>query len=89
MLFSDENVAIDTQVSNRARLTKLYGTVAHKGEHSALTPHRTSCFKHVPQEIKPIDKAYFEKIVAAFMTPNTRPSSENNYVRGKFRLESF
>ena len=89
MLFSDENVAIDTQVSNRARLTKLYGTVAHKGEHSALTPHRTSCFKHVPQEIKPIDKAYFEKIVAAFMTPNTRPSSENNYGRGKFSLESF
>lgn len=89
MLFSDENVAIDTQVSNRARLTKLYGTVAHKGEHSALTPHRTSCFKHVPQEIKPIDKAYFEKIVAAFMMPNTRPSSENNYGRGKFSLESF
>lgn len=89
MLFSDENVAIDTQVSNRARLTKLYGTVAHKGEHSALTPHRTSCFKHVPQEIKPIDKAYFEKIVAAFMTPNSRPSSENNYGRGKFSLESF
>ncbi|MBQ2396350.1 MAG: AAA family ATPase [Bacteroidales bacterium] len=89
MLFSDENVAIDTQVSNRARLTKLYGTVAHKGEHSALTPHRTSCFKHVPQEIKPIDKAYFEKIVAVFMTPNSRPSSENNYGRGKFSLESF
>ena len=89
MLFSDENVAIDTQVSNRARLTKLYGTVAHKGEHSALTPHRTSCFKHVPQEIKPIDKAYFEKIVAAFMTPNSRPSSENNYGRGKFSLEFF
>ena len=89
MLFSDENVEIDTQVSNRGRLTKLYGTVAHKGEHSALTPHRTSCFKHVPQEIKPIDKAYFEKIVDAFMTPNTRPSSENNYGRGKFDLKIF
>ena len=89
MLFSTDKVQVDTQVGNRARLTKLYGTVAHKGVDSEQTPHRASYFMHIPQTISPINKSYFEKIVSAFMSENVRPSSENNYGRGRFDLKNF
>ena len=89
MLFSTEEVTIDTQVCNRARLTKLYGTLTHKGPHTPLTPHRTSCFKHIPERIIPIQTSYFEKIVSAFMTKTNRPCQENNYGRGRFSAKDF
>ncbi len=89
MLFSTDQIAIDTAVHNRARLTKLYGTVSHKGEHTPQTPHRTSCFRHMIERWKPIKQEYFQKIVNAFMTPVVLPEASNNYGRGRFDLKNF
>ena len=40
--FSDINVSIDTQVGKAAQLTKLYGTMACKGDNNNERPHRRS-----------------------------------------------
>jgi hypothetical protein len=46
--FSDSRVKIDTTVSNAARITKLYGTVARKGADTPDRPHRLSRIMEVP-----------------------------------------
>ena len=79
MLFSTEEVEIDTAVHNRARLTKLYGTVAHKGENTEGTPHRLSCIRHCPKVIRPIAREYFEKVVSCFKTPVKSAEKYNNF----------
>ncbi len=40
--FSTAAVQIDTVTANAARITKLPGTVARKGDHTALRPHRVA-----------------------------------------------
>ena len=40
--YSDDQVDIDLAVFNPARIWKLYGTTARKGDHSEMYPHRMS-----------------------------------------------
>lgn len=40
--FSDERVKVDTSVGNAARIVRLYGTVARKGDNIPERPHRRS-----------------------------------------------
>ena len=90
MLFSTEEVEIDTAVFNRARLTKLYGTKAHKGVDCEETPHRMSYIKHSPARIVPIPTEYFEKIVSAFKSPVKYAEKYNNFgKRSSFDIVSF
>jgi hypothetical protein len=49
--FDDAAVCVDISVANAARITKLYGTVANKGDHTAATPHRLSRIIEVPEKI--------------------------------------
>ena len=48
--FGDAAVKVDTSVFNAARIVKLYGTVARKGDHTSDRPHRTSALLEVPQQ---------------------------------------
>ena len=41
-IFDDDQIKIDQSVFNAARITKLFGTVANKGEHSLQAPWRLS-----------------------------------------------
>ncbi|MDR1514828.1 MAG: hypothetical protein LBS45_03970 [Synergistaceae bacterium] len=43
-IFDDEDTKIDTSVFNAARITKLYGTIARKGDDTAERPHRRAAF---------------------------------------------
>lgn len=49
--FSTEEAQIDTAVGNPARITKLYGTVAHKGASTTDRPHRESKIVLMPERI--------------------------------------
>ena len=90
MLFSTQDVEIDIAVSNRSRLTKLYGTLAMKGENSELTPHRLSRIEHCPDEIKSIDMVYFQKVVSDNKIAFLEPVKYNNYGRNsRFDVRSF
>jgi hypothetical protein len=47
--FSDKFVGIDLKTFNAARITKLYGTVAAKGDDTVERPHRVSAILEDPQ----------------------------------------
>jgi hypothetical protein len=47
--FSDEAVEVDTTTCNAARIWKLYGTTARKGDDTEERPHRVSRLLKVPQ----------------------------------------
>ncbi len=48
--FDDERVKVDTSVHNAARIWKLYGTVARKGDPVSSRPHRCSRVVKVPSQ---------------------------------------
>jgi hypothetical protein len=48
--FSDETVSVDTTTCNAARIWKLYGTTARKGDDTADRPHRPSKLLKVPKK---------------------------------------
>ncbi|QPD04919.1 MAG: hypothetical protein Nkreftii_002693 [Candidatus Nitrospira kreftii] len=56
--FNDTVVTIDTSVSNAARITKLYGTMACKGDSTEDRPHRRSQILHTPANLihVPVEK---------------------------------
>jgi len=79
-LWSDDRVKIDTSVATRARLTKIFGTVARKGDDTRDRPHRRSRILHDPSQRRLTGRAVLEKI--ATMAPviespsrSGRPSS--------------
>jgi hypothetical protein len=49
--FSCERVNVDTAVANAARIWKLYGTTARKGDDTEDRPHRASAILEVPREV--------------------------------------
>jgi hypothetical protein len=49
--FSDESVSVDTSTANAARIWKLYGTTARKGDHTEDRPHRRSRLLEIPKEV--------------------------------------
>jgi hypothetical protein len=48
-MFDNDAVKIDTTVHNAARICKVYGSVAAKGESTSDRPHRTAHLLHVPK----------------------------------------
>jgi hypothetical protein len=50
--FSDGAVDLDTSVYNAARLCKVYGTTARKGDSVPLRPHRNSRLLKIPEGVK-------------------------------------
>jgi len=52
--FDDNTVTIDTKVFNAARICKLYGTMARKGDHTDDRPHRLSQILSVPESLDPV-----------------------------------
>ena len=61
--FSNNNVHVDTSVFNPARIAKLLGTPAIKGENSEERPHRLSELLSVPSEVEDTPLSVFERIV--------------------------
>ena len=47
--FDDDRVKVDTTTSNAARIWKLYGTTARKGDDTQERPHRVSRLLEVPE----------------------------------------
>lgn len=62
--FDDETAEVDGSVHNPARILKVLGTVACKGESTAETPHRRSWFEGPGSPLEPTPFAAFEAIVA-------------------------
>lgn len=62
--FSDDAVAIDLSVYNPARIWKVYGTLACKGDSTPDRPHRLARMLDVPDELAPTPRELLEKLAA-------------------------
>ncbi|MBZ9633391.1 hypothetical protein [Clostridium sp. FP1] len=62
-LFSTEKAKIDKTTYNPARITKLYGTIACKGESTETRPHRRSRIIESPEEFKVVEENLISKVV--------------------------
>jgi hypothetical protein len=62
--FDDETVTIDTSVANAARIWKVYGTVARKGDDVPERPHRLSGLLDVPDPLSTCPREVVELIAA-------------------------
>jgi len=72
MMFSDEEVKIDTSVFNASRITKLYGTMAVKGRNTKERPHRLSKIVNYPNKIKVNDAELLIKLAKNLPEPPKR-----------------
>ncbi|MFN7990516.1 MAG: YfjI family protein [Thermoanaerobaculia bacterium] len=63
-LFDDDETQVDTTVGNAARITKLYGTLARKGDHTAERPHRMSRILEIPDVLTPVPEELLRDLAA-------------------------
>jgi len=62
--FDDEKVIVDRKVFNPARICKLYGTVAAKGDSTAERPHRLSRIHESPTEMTAVSRQLLESVAS-------------------------
>jgi hypothetical protein len=88
--FDDNVVKVDTSVFNPARIWKLYGTLACKGDHTADRPHRMSRIIDIPNHLEVVEKATLAAMAAATTTTmvaiTPRPPTSTN---ASFNLEHW
>jgi hypothetical protein len=86
--FDDERVTIDRSVFNPARIWKLYGTRACKGDSTPDRPHRMSRILAAPNPVAVVENSLLEALVAeAAADSPARP--ETNGHCGAFDIDSF
>lgn len=61
--FSNESVKVDIANYNAARITKLYGTMACKGDSTNERPHRRSKILYIPDDIVEVSAVQIETIL--------------------------
>jgi hypothetical protein len=90
-LFEDQRVLLDQTVANPARIWKLYGTVARKGDDMPERPHRLARLLEAPEALVPAPRALLEALAAvppAEPPPAARPLSAGPS-KGKFDLAAW
>jgi len=87
-VFDDTTLKVDQSTSNPARIWKLYGTVACKGDNLPDRPHRLAHLLSVPNPILTVTALQLSEI-AAYLPPSaTRPQSHAN-PRRPFDLDKW
>ncbi|MCM3360935.1 hypothetical protein [Niallia sp. MER TA 168] len=90
-LFSNESVNVDKSVFNAARIWKLYGTMACKGDHTEERPHRLSRILTCPEELKEVSLEQLKALAELCPTIQTKgkSSSKKSNTEEGFNLEEF
>ena len=76
--YDNKVVSIDKSVFNAGRVTKLYGTVAMKGDHTTAAPHRTSYIVSVPDTISIVDQSHIAGCIPV-TEPQPPPRGKQEY----------
>jgi hypothetical protein len=89
--FSNETVNVDKGVSNAARIWKLYGTMACKGDHTEERPHRLSQILTYPEELKEVTVEQLKALADLCPTIQAKgkSSSKKSNTEEGFNLEEF
>jgi hypothetical protein len=73
--FNTDMVKIDTSVFNPARIGKLYGTWARKGDNRPERPHRLAALLHVPETLAVVPRELLEALAAEHQEPVAKATS--------------
>ncbi|QJX63798.1 hypothetical protein HLK66_20565 [Niallia circulans] len=89
--FSNESVNVDKGVFNAARIWKLYGTMACKGDHTEERPHRLSQILDYPEELKEVSVEQLKALADLCPTVQNKgkSSSKKSNTEEGFNLEEF
>ncbi len=85
MKFDDDSVVVDTSVFNPARITKLYGTVAVKGQNIPQRPHRKSSIVKIPDTVETVSMEQLQAVADLFPKPEPRHNSRQQ----EFNLDDW
>ncbi len=86
----DDAVKVDQSVFNAARITKLYGTVATKGDHTPAAPWRLSALVSTPARGEPVTPDQLRALHPAPATaPAAAPRATASAVQSTFDLSDF
>lgn len=71
--FNNEAVTVDTSVFNAARIVKLYGSLAVKGDNLPERPHRRSTLKKIPDNLQAVPAEKLKALAGKLPKPQTEP----------------
>jgi hypothetical protein len=80
-LFSDSLAVVDRTTFNAARIWKVYGTVARKGDDIPDCPHRLSRIIEAPPALIPVSREQLEQIAALLEEPTADNAYQSAAVR--------
>jgi hypothetical protein len=84
--FDDDGLKIDRSVHNPARIVRLYGTLAAKGDNTKERPHRLSKIVKAPESLEAVSAEKLRVLVDELQPPRVeRPAAHN---RG-FDVDAF
>jgi AAA domain-containing protein len=84
--FDDENVSVDQTTYNAARIWKLYGTPARKGDSLPERPHRLSRILEAPESLEVVKREQLEQIAALLPEPERSTPTGNARLSQPFDL---
>jgi len=87
VMFSTDEVEVDTSVFNASRICKLYGTTSRKGSNTKERPQRESRIHRIPSVIKPTSYMLLERV--ANMMPKPEKKSYTNNYNPQFNIDDF
>lgn len=91
--FDTDEATVDQSVFNPARLVKLWGTMARKGDHTVERPHRLSALVDVPEQSAPVPRELLEALAAqagADATPrHALPAATAADTGGRFDVRAY
>lgn len=85
--YGDETIDIDTSVYNPARISKLYGTMACKGDSTPGRPHRLARLLDVPKRFEVVPIACLDTLIAEL--PPVPPRKKTRQVESDFDLATW
>lgn len=76
--FSDNKTQVDKTTYNPARITKLYGTMACKGDSTETRPHRRSRIVQAPDKLEVVNEVLLKKIADLYIQKNNNVNKVKN-----------
>jgi hypothetical protein len=86
--FNDSAVQVDQSLSNAARIVKIFGSIARKGDNVPDRPHRLSRIIDAPSIIQPVPQRLLEEFAATLKDPDP-PRPGPSAARGQFDIQDF
>lgn len=76
--FSTDEAQIDKTTYNPSRITKLYGTIACKGDSSETRPHRRSRIIDVSKEFNVVEESLINKVAELIPKKEVKVKKQSN-----------